>query len=166
MTNVKIKQLTDNELIMRYREGDNQEDEPHAVEGDRRVEDMAMWIVENWRGFAPMDEIFGDGHVDGVRRPCSVVSDVGAVAVAFAIGDVGEDEIVSVQNMGQFTVGFIVNDDGVIRPAFRLRAIDGRDVEEADVLSFKGERRRFADVAFEMTDMMPNGSIHDDDSQI
>ncbi len=143
-----------------------QHDIPFPIEGDCRVEDMSMWIMENWRGFAPVDEIFGDGHVDGVRRPCSVVSDVGAVAVAFAVGDVGEDEIMSVQNMGQFVVGFIVDDDGVIRPAFRLRAIDGRDVEEADVASFKGERRRFADVAFEMTDMMPDGSIHDDDSMI
>ena len=143
-----------------------QHDMAFAVEGDRRVEDMSMWIMENWRGVAPMEEIFGDGHVDGVRRPCSVVSDIGAVAVAFAVGDVGEDEIMPVQNMGQFAVGFIVDDDGVIGLAFRLRAVDGRDVEEADVSSFKGERRRFADVAFEMTDMMPDGSIHDDDSKI
>ena len=143
-----------------------QHDMAFAVEGDRRVEDMTMRIMEDRRGFAPVDEIFGDGHVDGVRRPCSVVSDVGAVAVAFAVGDVGEDEIMSVQNMGQFVVGFIVDDDGVIGLAFRLRAVNGRDVEEADVSSFKGERRRFADVAFEMTDMMPDGSIHDDDSMI
>jgi hypothetical protein len=47
-----------------------------------------------------------------------------------------------------------------------LRAIDGRDVEETDVTPAKGERRRFADVVFEMTDMMPDGSIHDDDSKI
>lgn len=146
--------------------GLEQHDMAFAIEGDRRVEDMAVRIMEYRRGFAPVDEIFGDGHVDGVRRPCSVVSDVGAVAVAFAVGDVGEDEIMPVQNMGQFMVGFIVDDDGVIGPAFRLRAIDGRDVEEADVSSFKGERRRFADVAFEMTDMMPDGSIHDDDSMI
>ena len=146
--------------------GLEQHDIALTIEGDCRIEDMAVRIMENWRGFAPMDEIFGDGHVDGVCRPCSIVTDIGSVAVAFAVGDVGEDEIMSVQNMGQLAVGFIVDDDGVIGLAFRLRTIDGRDVEEADVTPFEGERRCFADVAFEMTDMMPDGSIHDDDSMI
>ena len=99
--------------------GLEQHDIALTIEGDCRIEDMAVRIMENWRGVAPVDEIFGDSHVDGVRRPCSVVSDFGAVAVAFAVGDVGEDEIMSVENMGQFTVGFIVDDDGVIGPARR-----------------------------------------------
>ena len=132
-----------------------------AVKRDGVVEDASKRIMEDLDRFAPAAQVLGAGHDDVGAPPGAVVAHIGAVAVAGAIGNIGIDEVVLVQDMGNFLPGFALDDDGVVRSPFRLGAIDGGDVEEAVVLAFKDKGCCLADVVLEVTNTLPDGAVHD-----
>ena len=77
-----------------------------AVKGDGVVVDASQWILKDLNGLAPAAKVPGAGHDDVVALPGAVVADIGAVAVAGAVGDVGIDEVVLVQDVGDFLPRF------------------------------------------------------------
>ena len=131
-----------------------------AVKGNGVIEDASKRIMEDLDGFAPAAQVFRTSHKKGVALPGAVVAHIRAVAVAGAVGDIGIDEVVLVQDVGDFLSCFALDDDGVVRFPFGLCAIDGGDVEKAVVLSFKDKGRRLTDVLLDVTDVLPDGAVH------
>ena len=140
--------------------GLEQHDIAFSIKCDGGVEEVAQGILEDFDGVAPVDEVIGNGHADARPPPGSLVADLDAIAIAFAIGDKCVDEVVLIQDDRQLFPCGGINDDSVIRLSLRLGAIDCGDIEQAVIMPFEHKRCRLANVRPKMPYVMPNGSVH------